>query len=85
MDSDWAAEAQKAAEEHLAACYEAMWDEHDEGLDSPAIAPFCGCDTCVVREVLWAAWSHLQRGVTSGGPTTMDGAAGAPSPACEAG
>ena len=58
---DYGAEAQKAAEAHLAACTEAMfaWEEGDDLAESPACAPFCGCDTCVVREVLHAAWPFL--------------------------
>lgn len=58
--------AQHAAERHLAACIEAMheWEENDFGeiteIESPASAPFCGCDTCIVREVLWAAWSIME-------------------------
>lgn len=53
--------AQQAAEAHLDACEEALWAEEEledgaELPDSPACAPFCGCQTCVVREVLFAAW-----------------------------
>lgn len=53
-------EAQMAAEKHLAACWAAE-DACDEGadigdVDTPACAPFCGCSTCEVREVLYAAW-----------------------------
>lgn len=51
-------ELQKACEDHLEACYEAMWD--DDGNEthekpSPSFGPFCGCNTCVVREVLSVA------------------------------
>jgi hypothetical protein len=54
--------AQAAAEKHLAACFEAYWsyEEGGEEISSPAIAPFDGCDTCIVREVLWAAWPYLE-------------------------
>ena len=58
--------AQRAAERHLAECIDAMceWEENDFGevteIESPASAPFCGCDTCIVREVLWAAWPIFQ-------------------------
>lgn len=48
---------QQAAELRLAACQEALYEE--EGAATPSIAPFCGCDTCVVREVLDAAWPHM--------------------------
>lgn len=58
--------AQRAAELHLAACMEALseWEELEDGsiieIESPASAPFCGCDTCIVREVLWAGWSIME-------------------------
>ena len=48
--------AQKRAEKHLAACMEAL---DDDEIGSPASAPFCGCNTCVIREVLWAVWPLL--------------------------
>ena len=56
--------AQDAAELHLSACNAALWSDEFDGIpdghddvipDSPAVAPFCGCDTCLVREVLHAA------------------------------
>jgi hypothetical protein len=61
---DFGYEAQKAAEAHLAACQEAYWELEDgemsgEESDSPAVGPFCNCDTCIVREVLHAAWPFL--------------------------
>ncbi len=43
------------------ACAEALDEEED---DSPAWGPYCGCDTCVVREVLYAAWPIVVRSVT---------------------
>jgi hypothetical protein len=56
-------EAQAVAEKHLEACYEALWWEETDGIgdapESPAIAPFCGCTTCVVREVLFASLEYL--------------------------
>lgn len=55
--------AQQTAERHLAACQEAYW-QLEEGadvdvVDCPAVGPFDGCDTCIVREVLHAAWPIL--------------------------
>ena len=45
---------------YLDACYAAEYDDDDgERTESPAIGPFCGCTTCVVREVLWAGWQRL--------------------------
>jgi hypothetical protein len=64
--TDYGLEAQKAAELHLAACNESLWGGEDsealergEWPETPASAPFCGCDTCIVREVLHAAWPLL--------------------------
>ena len=66
--TDFGLQAQKAAEEHLARCNEALWDDAGDSMlagikgavtDSPASAPYCGCDTCVVRETLHAAWPFL--------------------------
>jgi hypothetical protein len=62
MRRDFGAEAQAAAQAHLAACQEALFlmeEEGDETAESPASAPFCGCEICIVREVLWATWAVL--------------------------
>lgn len=65
---DLGLEAQRAAEAHLAACQDAMfaYDEGDEEAESPASAPFCGCDTCMIREILHAAWEILETAAASG-------------------
>ena len=80
MTRDFGAEAQKAAEAHLAACQEAMFameEDVETEVESPASAPFCGCDTCVVREVLYAAWTSW----TSGSRTRSRGARAPRAPA----
>lgn len=65
--SDLEKAAQKAAEERLNAAYEQLWSEEDGDVpreDSPewdAVGPFCGCETCIVREVLDAAWPYLKQ------------------------
>ena len=64
--TDFGIEAQRAAEAHLAACQEAFWDYESGEMQgeedgSPASAPFCNCDTCIVREVLFAAWPIMQQ------------------------
>jgi len=71
---DWGVLAQKAAEKHLAACNEALFAIEDgQEVESPASAPFCGCDTCQVRETLYAAWPILERwAVEEGSPTVGD-------------
>ena len=58
---------QQAAEKHLEACQDAMFYSEDpegdrEPPEDPSYAPFCGCTTCVVREVLMAAWMHIRWG-----------------------
>lgn len=61
-------QAQRAAEDRLEACNDMLWAEEDgepDWRDHPewdAIsAPYCGCDTCVVREVIDAAWPYLKQ------------------------
>lgn len=49
--------AQKAAEEHLAACESALYDEAEMPVTA---ALYCGCMTCQVREVLFAAWPIIE-------------------------
>jgi len=48
--------AQRAAEARLFDCFEGL---HDDEAGDSAVGPFCGCDTCIVREVLDAAWPWL--------------------------
>jgi hypothetical protein len=56
---------QQAAEARLAYCGEVLFaEENDEepgppGEDQEPCAPYCGCDTCIVREVLDAAWPYM--------------------------
>ncbi len=61
METDWGQQAQAAAEKRLAYCNALEWDSDDmEGIEvSEPCAPYCGCDTCVVREILDAAWPFL--------------------------
>jgi len=54
---DFAVRVQRKAEEHLSRCWEAE-DEPTE-VESPAYAPFCGCQTCIVREVLMVCWDEM--------------------------
>lgn len=55
--------AQEAAEERLSYCQSTLYEDEAEvpapGEGQEPSAPFCGCDTCVVREVLDAAWPHM--------------------------
>lgn len=60
MIRDFGLEAHQAAEAHLEQCWAALADEEgpgDEEIPWPETAgPFCGCETCVIREALHAAW-----------------------------
>lgn len=83
MTDDPGYQAQRAAEAHLAACNEAFWAAEEmaagadwEDIESPASAPYDACDTCVVREVLYAAWPIIEAATRE-----PDGAGHAPGPA----
>ena len=68
-ERDYFLEAQQAAEAHLAACYEAFYaEQEDDGPlpESPASAPFCACETCEIRETLFAAWPLLREAALAG-------------------
>lgn len=61
LTDDLAYRMQQAAERHLDECWEAYYaaeeePDPDKWPPSPAIGPFCGCQTCLVREVLHAGW-----------------------------
>lgn len=65
FSSDAGERAQRVAEEHLVAVWEAHHAEEGcedgvGGVESPASAPFDGCDTCQVRETLYAGWPVLE-------------------------
>lgn len=65
MNVDLGLQAQHAAETHLNECWEALDAENEGavGVQWPDMAgPFCGCQTCEVREVLHAAWPILRDG-----------------------
>lgn len=47
---------QAAAEQRLMEGWQFVHDESDGGT---LTGPFCGCDTCVVREVITSAWPYL--------------------------
>ena len=51
-------QAQDAAEKRLMEAWD-NWNDENDG--ATLTGPFCGCDTCVVREILHAAWPHLYR------------------------
>jgi hypothetical protein len=59
------ADIQKAAEHHLELCelwrfhYEEGGPEPDE--PDPSAGPYCGCETCMVREVLYVGWQMFKQ------------------------
>lgn len=63
MSETFEQRVQRLAEDHLSACNEALYRDDElpvaEWGETPAIGPYCGCDTCIVREVLWAAWEAM--------------------------
>lgn len=56
VEYDYGLDAQKAAEERLAELDQALADNDDD-----AVGLYCGCETCMIREVLEAAWPALRR------------------------
>lgn len=54
---DWGLEAHQAAEAHLGLLW-AMENGEGDGPEETA-GPWCGCETCVIREVLHAAWPYM--------------------------
>jgi len=50
-------QAQRTAEARLMACMDEVYEDDYE--ETVASAPFCGCYTCIVREVIDAAWPSL--------------------------
>jgi hypothetical protein len=66
-DDEFNQHVQVKAEAHLAACFDAMeaFDEGDENAESPALAPFDGCPTCTVREVLMVCWDEMYERITA--------------------
>ena len=72
---DYGLEAHQAADAHLTAVWNHFHSEEeyvDPDVPSPAVGPFCGCQTCEVREVLAAAWPIIQEGVANGDLTLDD-------------
>lgn len=70
---DWGKDAHDTAIAHLDRC-DAWLAYFDEGepdgerpdFDDPSSAPYCGCQTCLVRETLHAAWPVIDEAIRSG-------------------
>lgn len=61
--SDIGPALQAKAQQHLDACDDALYafeEGHEDGdIHSPAIGPYCGCQTCVIRETLHAVFDDI--------------------------
>lgn len=53
---------QAAADAHMEKVWNAFYAEEETGeeVESPAVGPFCGCETCVTREILAGAWPVIE-------------------------
>lgn len=66
LEDDWGAQAQRAAEDHIVRVWASFHEEEDgwaEMPPSPAVGPFDGCQTCEVREILYAALPFIEAGL----------------------
>ena len=63
MSHELEEQAQRAAELRLIEAEQDMWEsiEREDAGEHKTAGWFCGCDTCIVREVLDAAWPYLYR------------------------
>jgi hypothetical protein len=61
MPHELEVQAQRAAELRLIEAEQDMWEsiEREDAGEHKTAGWFCGCDTCIVREVLDAAWPYL--------------------------
>lgn len=60
---DFFERAHRAAEARLDAIFEYEYESEPDASElgpHPAVGLWCGCQTCLVREVLDAAWPHLR-------------------------
>lgn len=51
-------EAHQKAHERMRECMKVVYDDDDEAAENLS-APFCGCDVCVIREVIDSAYWSL--------------------------
>lgn len=63
-DSEWAEELEQGLEEYMESLYESL--DSDEDYETLSGQPFCGCGTCVTREMLWYATPIIMQGQTDG-------------------
>ena len=69
-DTVWAQELEKGLEEYMLGLWEALDEEdNDEDSEGPVTLsgePFCGCETCVTREMLWFSTPIILQGQKDG-------------------
>jgi hypothetical protein len=61
---DWAEELEQGLEEYMGNLFASLDD--DEGYETLSGQPFCGCETCVTREMLWYATPIILQGNADG-------------------
>ena len=61
---DWAEELEQGLEEYMGNLFASLDD--DEEYETLSGQPFCGCETCVTREMLWYATPIILQGNADG-------------------
>jgi len=69
-DTEWAQELEQGLEEYMDGLYDAL-DAENSGEDSVGPVtlsgqPFCGCETCITREMLWYSTPIILQGQKDG-------------------
>lgn len=71
LEDDWGVQAQRAAEAHIAECWDWVHGEDPDLEADPSVGGFCGGTDCVytceVREVLYAALPFIEAGLKRDG------------------
>jgi hypothetical protein len=68
-DTEWAQELEQGLEEYMQGLYEALDAENNDEGEGPVTLsgqPFCGCETCITREMLWYATPIILQGQKDG-------------------
>jgi hypothetical protein len=65
-NTGWAEELEQGLEDYMQGLYEALDVEGDGEPETLSGQPFCGCETCVTREMLWYATPIILQGQKDG-------------------